>query len=430
MKMSTARRYGVALLGVLVMVSAAWADEVSYFANDSLAGSLSYNNPPGQAVFYAGKYDRTYVAYLSHDFYAMVTYYDHDTHQWAEPVQVDDVRTKDGHNNPELLITQDGHLQLFYGCHYHPVKYAWSVYPEDISEWWLGREIGSRATYPNPLQLANGDILLFYRFGKAGANCPLKMHRSTDSGLTWDEGTELVEFGDSRCYIRDILYDAAQNMVYLAITRVRPKSGAKPYSLMYDPATQHLIATNGADLGTLATPEELDASNCRQSNDQIMVDIAGHSQQYRISPAYGRPFLQCSDGHVLEMVAPAHGRGVMYSPDGQQITAYAMVVTDPPTDYEGGDLVVWHRPDGGVPWDDGRVIVARRELGHGIHPAVPVVRNYRGSGPLLIFQENMTDTKSLPRRGGSILDNIPARFHKRLYALDVDYRFVTSIVRH
>ncbi len=152
-----------ALLAALVIPAMAWGGDARYFADNCLHGALSWNNPPSQAIFHSGQYDRTYVAYLGDDFYAYVTYYDHDAKQWAEPVKVDDCVHNDGHNAPEILITRDGHIHLFYGTHNSPIKYARNLYPEDITRWRIGKMIGDRVTYPRPLQVNNGDLLCFCR---------------------------------------------------------------------------------------------------------------------------------------------------------------------------------------------------------------------------------------------------------------------------
>ncbi len=411
---------------LLLSATTILGDSPKYFADDSLQGTLSSNNAPSQAFFFSGEHNRTYVAYMSDEFYAMVTYYDHDTKRWAEPVQVDDLRFNDGHNAPELLVTRNGYLHLFYGCHGDAVKYARSLYPEQITRWRLGKEIGSRATYPNPVQLANGDILLFYRFGGASINSPLKFHRSSDNGSTWDAGTEIIDFLRGACYIRGIKYDAKENMLYLELTeryrKPKPEEippGATiyegdrflPYAARYDLTTGHVIAINGVDMGTTATKDELDANGC-QTGD------------YR--------FLQLPGVRVLEMPPPARREGRMYSADGVHIQGYAA---------RDGSLMVWRSSDAGHTWDDGQLVLSANELGEPITGSVNIVTNYCGSGPLVIFQGNAENAspefllryaartkynirpilmpwKQRAWHIGWNHYNIPPRKGKRLYAVD------------
>ena len=97
-------------------------DGPQHFAQDVLAGTLARDHQT-RAIFHAGKHRRTYVAYLDDAFDARVTFYDHDTARWAEPVRVDTCiaetggakGVKDGHNSPNIWVTQAGTILLFYG---------------------------------------------------------------------------------------------------------------------------------------------------------------------------------------------------------------------------------------------------------------------------------------------------------------------------
>ncbi len=434
---------------LLVAAAAPGTGAPKYFISDSHLGSLNTsNNQPGQAVFYSGKYNRTYVLYMSDRFMAKITYYDHDTKRWAEPAQVDDVRFSDGHNNPEIFITKDGYLHLFYGCHYNSVKYARSLYPEDISRWRLGQEIGSQATYPHPVQLNNGDLLLFYRWYSApehplrehGFSAPLTVIRSTDNGRTWDGGTEIARVHDharnylARCYIGNIVYDSQENMVYLPLYDVciyspEGKQPSVPYNVKYDPVTRHVLSLDGADMGVLATKDELIANGC-----------AGK----RGSPA----FVPWGDSRVLKVMPPASAAGEVYPADGVNLRRYNVRSAAPKTDFKGYDRAVWRSNDGGLTWDEGETLFDRHEFGEGVyHLNINVVRNYPGNGPLLIFQTYggqptaefmvryaartkyaiepiLMPWRAQPWSWGG--DDVPMRKGKHIYALDGDHQFVTN----
>ncbi len=424
----------IALLAVLVAGDAVQAEGEKYFASDALLGTLSGNSGRSRAMFYSGKHNRTYVTYCDHDFYTRITYYDHDTGRWAEPVQVDDVLFNDGHNLPGLLITNDGYLHLFYGCHADPVKYARSLYPEDISRWRLGKYIGRRATYPGAVQIANGDILLFYRRSITRDDCPLTVHRSIDNGSTWDEGHEIVHFEDAWCYIRDILYDAVENMVYIGVREGGYHPPPKmPYAVKYNPVTRHVLGMNGVDLGAEAMRDELDANDCRGEWS----------------------FVRWGTSRVI-VIPPYDGyRGLRYSPDGVTVRRYLTVIVadEPQKPVPCHDVWLWTSPDGGKTWDDGKVIVDRAAIPDNPY-GLQLVRNYPGSGPLVIFQ-GVGDNASpefvyryeirqqyhimpieierpncrLPWYGTwEIWNNYnrPMRRGQRLYALDRDYQLVAS----
>jgi len=411
------------------------AQEVEFFAFDALRGTLARDHQP-RGVYHAGKHRRTYVAYMDHFFDARVTYYDHDARRWADPVRVDDCRTRDGHNAPAILVTKDGFLHLFYGCHGHPVKYARSTVPEETAEWQIGAEIGSKATYTYGVQLNNGDLLLFYRFGGSGIHSPLRMHRSTDGGATWDDGRDIVDFqGDSWVKIRDTLYDPEQNRVHLALWEGNKKYWNAFYAA-YDPDTGHVLAINGADLGDVATKEELAANHSDVVGDNARADIDmvlhnGKPYLILVEPRKDRYYFAHWDGErVARTELPVNNLGgfELYaegSGDRVVFKLFGLRANDPPTGYSGRDLMVWTSEDSGETWDQGRLLVDRRQLGHGLC-GLNLTENYSGDGPLIITQEEWLErSENLPRHRGSILDDAPFRFNKRLYALDADYAFVT-----
>ena len=73
----------ICLLTLLLAATTISADDAKYFVSDSLRGTLSTNNPPTQAMFHSGKYNRTYVLYVSDTLMAKITYY--DIGPWARP---------------------------------------------------------------------------------------------------------------------------------------------------------------------------------------------------------------------------------------------------------------------------------------------------------------------------------------------------------
>lgn len=126
-----------------------------FFVADAIGGTLARDHQ-SRAIYFEGKHKKTYVAYMDDDFYARVTCYDHSTGEWLRfPVLVDHCIApggpKDGHNAPNIFVTSDGTVHLFYGSHGsrgHRFKYARSTKREDISHWETGLRIGNYATYP------------------------------------------------------------------------------------------------------------------------------------------------------------------------------------------------------------------------------------------------------------------------------------------
>jgi hypothetical protein len=408
------------------------AQEMEFFAFDSLRGTLARDHQP-RGVFFAGEHRRTYVTYMDHFFDARVTYYDHNAKTWARPVRVDDCRTRDGHNAPAILVTKDGRLHLFYGCHNHPVKYARSVRPEDISEWATGQEIGKRATYTYGVELVNGDLLLFYRFGGAGLHSPLRVHRSADGGSSWDEGTVIVDMENkSWVKIRDTLYDPKRNVVHLCLWEGN-KSYWSAYYAVYDPETCHVRAANGADLGPVAMKTELDENGSALTgrDRHTPLDMALHDgEPYFVVGVPSKEdyfFVQWDGQQFQRSRLPVKELGALelYTKDGRSFDLYALYANDPPTGFEGKDLMVWRSEDGGTTWGEGTILVDRRAMKHGL-TGLNLTENDPGDGPFAIFQEEWLElSEFLPRHLGSILDDAPFRFNRKLFAIDRDHQFVT-----
>ena len=159
-----------AVAGVLLWSALASAGAPTYFADDSVSGTLAPDHQ-SRAMYFAGKHRRTYVAYLDHHYNARVTYYDHDATRWAFPVRVDTCirgRYPDGHNAPNLFVTRDGTVHLFYGSHGHSFKYARTKSPERIGDWVAGMRVGGNGTYPYFCETDSGELLVFYRYGPTG----------------------------------------------------------------------------------------------------------------------------------------------------------------------------------------------------------------------------------------------------------------------
>jgi len=432
--------------GVAVVLSLSWlagpagaGGRVDYFVDDALCGTLARDHQP-RAVHYAGRHKRTYVAYMDDEFDTRVVAYDHETGEWIGPIRVDDCRTRDGHNAPAILITRDGTIHLFYGCHNHPVKYARSARPEDISEWQTGREIGTKATYTYAVETNSGELLLFYRYGGAGRRSPLRVHHSTDGGGTWDAGKTILDYGgQSWVKIRDTLYDAKSDRVHLGLWELSRKGYWNVYHVLYDPRGRRLSGMGGADLGAATTKQALIEAGCRvvgKDDQRFNFDMA----LSEAGPAFfahenwkrkDYRFVAWDAGAKTWRVAKPpveRFKGLqsfeLHADGGCRFRVLGIRVTDPPTPFNGGDLAVWTSTDGGKTWDAGKTLVDRRKLGHGL-VAVNLCEPHAEGGPFAIVQEHWrADSSKLPRHLGSIYDDAPWRFNKRLYALDAQYRFI------
>ena len=435
-------QYGfVIFVGLFATISCGIASaEPRPFATDSLGGTLARDHQ-SRAMYFEGEHRRTYLVYLDHDFNARITFYDHDTKAWAEPVVVDDCIAevgwckdlKDGHNAPNLWISKSGIIHIIYGSHGTPFKYARSKKPESIDQWELGKRIGNHGTYPFFCELPDGGLLMFYRYGPTGGyvNPFLGFQRTDDEGLTWSKVHKVAAFRKA-CKLNgyNALYNDKTGRIHLNLALI-PHGSWASYACQYDAKTDKLYSWDGRTfLGKLPGDDALVEHGRVQGktlNEIFVHDGILYMVLRRKSDALS--FARW-DGKTLDVHdIPAektrgYGRGPVWTTDGKTVRLYAMRkdLSAKPAPH-GADLYVWTSPDGGATWDDGRAIVRQKELGVQLQ-GINRVMNYPGDGPFLIISEATgklpKDFKVTPQNH---YDN-PWRKNKRLYALDAEGRFV------
>jgi hypothetical protein len=129
-----------------------------------------------RAVYYEGKYKRTYVGWMDNAGDVLIGYYDHKTGEIKSTVLKEKYQ-QDDHDNPALLFAPDGRLMVFFTKHGGPqptLLYRMKN-PEDISEW-SSQELqlndmekykgmNNTNTYVNPVMLSgeNKRIYIFWR---------------------------------------------------------------------------------------------------------------------------------------------------------------------------------------------------------------------------------------------------------------------------
>jgi len=216
------------------------------------------------AQYFEGTHKRTYFVYLDENYDILITYYDHDTKEWATPVKVDDTPGEDEHFQPEILVDSSGYIHLFYGCHDTPVKYAKSNNPEDISAWTTGMTIGDGNTYPFAVEVGANHLLLFVRHLVSTDHRTLYVYESTDGGVSWDDGTEIVDLGDLQAtYIYGAEWDGTYVHLLLSLRQISDGvmgEHVNVYYCKYNPADKHVYTIDGTDLGVNATKAELEAN--------------------------------------------------------------------------------------------------------------------------------------------------------------------------
>jgi hypothetical protein len=176
------------------------------------------------AIRYVGKYDRTYISWVTSDGKIQMRYFDHEDNRFSSIVTVDNlypdfgVESQDDHNAPSLLMLPDGKIKIFYVV--HDINGAFftktTALPEDISKWGSRKNISdeknSPYNYPQAKMLAGGDVVLFYRRGVFyDGDEYYKISR--DFGETWEDPVKFIDFTGGGIYA---FVDVVDNELHVA----------------------------------------------------------------------------------------------------------------------------------------------------------------------------------------------------------------------
>ncbi len=179
------------LLGAIVLVCpVAQGASVDYFADNGFGNPLATMQHPS-AEHYKGT---TYIAYQGPHEDAYVCAYNHAGRKWSGPVLAGvslmgrtpdpvDSRDVDNHGKPAMMVDTIGYIHVVYGAHGGSVllgknalgtpgglrggklTHLVSKDPENISSWKVLDNISPFGTYPQFVQMGDGDVYLFYRHG-------------------------------------------------------------------------------------------------------------------------------------------------------------------------------------------------------------------------------------------------------------------------
>ena len=167
------------------------AGEVDYFADNGFGKPLStLQHPSGE--HYRGT---TYVAYQGPHEDAYVCAYNHRSKKWTGPILAGvsplgkspdpiDNAELDNHGKPAMMVDNAGYLHVVFGGHGGnallgsnalgtpagpgrggKLIHLVSRQPEDITAWQILDNIAPFGTYPQFIQMEDGQIYLFYRHG-------------------------------------------------------------------------------------------------------------------------------------------------------------------------------------------------------------------------------------------------------------------------
>lgn len=261
------------LLPVLTMAE---SYQVLKIAEDSGTHTDRRRLAPG---FYDPDVNKTFISWMGPFSSAMVREFDHTTGKWSEEKVAAKPPFADKHNYPHLIKSADKHLTLFFGCHNSSLYMARSAKPLSIEGEWTVTEIkeAETATYPMPVVLKNGNILVFYRetmqdLGVKPAKGypidyrPIRVIRSLDNGKTWSKPQTVIDNfprSDNLCeqYVGEVQYEPAHGKTPERVHLVWALAGGGPgnikhdyyltgaYHAYYNPADSSLYNAAGENLG-------------------------------------------------------------------------------------------------------------------------------------------------------------------------------------
>jgi rhamnogalacturonyl hydrolase YesR len=198
----------------------------------SFDGAWCWFSDP-RAIYFEGKFKRTYVGWVNSYGDIMIGYYDHDTKKIGTHLLYDNLEIDD-HNNPALIFDNEGRLMVFFSKHSKnfPIQLMKAKHPEDIKEWESVSELplndmiaykGFRDsyTYQNIVYLSSEDK--FYLFWR-GADFKPNYSVSEDGGRTWSKGKIFVLperlYANRRPYLK--VYSNGENKIHFAFTDGHP----------------------------------------------------------------------------------------------------------------------------------------------------------------------------------------------------------------
>lgn len=191
-----------------------------------------------RAVYFKGKYSRSYAGWMDSLGSVVIGYYDHDTKAFDTTIIHHSLEVDD-HDNPSLFIDDKGIITVYYSRHARrdPIMMMRSANPEDIKHWETKQTLSlndstifekssNTYTYTNILQLSEEQNrqYLFWR----GTDFKPVYSVSMDSGKSWAQGKLLVLpdriYNNRRPYIKISSND--KDAIHFAFTDGHPRDEA------------------------------------------------------------------------------------------------------------------------------------------------------------------------------------------------------------
>ena len=161
---------------------------------------------------YLAQYDatsgKTFIVWQGPKLRPNITYYDHTAGKWGPIVVVStSALSGDDHGAPQLVLDGSGYIHVFWGTHNHPIKYAISSSPRDISAWTVQTDVSTNFSYQNPFLIGSNIVLIGRKYYSGATEYRISAITSsgTATGHGWGSVVDLVEFDGRMMYPSDYL---------------------------------------------------------------------------------------------------------------------------------------------------------------------------------------------------------------------------------
>lgn len=171
-----------------------------------------------RSLYYKGEKEQTYFSWITTEGDIVVASYNHVTGEYLQKTVWANWQSDD-HDNPSLLIRDDGRIIVFFAKHFGPpIKRMITTNPEDITSWGSDYELGNNVTYPYPFRI-DKTVYVLYR-GEASWHPHLVV--STDNGQTFGAPKEFISGGGQRPYTR--YAQGTDGSIHVAVTTGHPRN--------------------------------------------------------------------------------------------------------------------------------------------------------------------------------------------------------------
>ncbi len=376
-----------------------------WYANQYVGGDYVYKYSGGFATYpqqmrpqayYAAEADKTFFTFGGTDennstLYHMVAYYDHATGQVTRPRILLDKQTTDAHDNPTLMLDDEGYLYVFSAAHgtARPTYIHRSTQPYSIDEFEevLYLSSDNNFSYSNPTYVnGQGFLFLHTKYGSTGR--ALYYNTSAD-GVHWD-----YEW-DDRPMLADIpggQYQMAEVFGQTVGTafNYHPGGNVNARTNLYYIETDNLGQTWRTIDGTSLTTPVTTISNAALVHDyqaegllvylkDIRYDAQGNPVLLYITSAGWQPGPDSGlrvwntahwDGSqwvIQEAFTSDHNydQGSLYIEDDGTWRIIAPTDEGPQAGGTGGEMVMWISQDGGQTWNTECLLTPGAEYNHG-----------------------------------------------------------------